>query len=91
MGIADFKVTVQRYWEEDGEPRGWDAFFISKVYAVEGNKFLVYDDGNYSASYGEPEFCPTGFMWVDMTEKIVDCTDRDCLLPKVTPYVEGEK
>lgn len=50
----NFKVKVIRYGESGGS-RSYDGWFISDVYAIDGNNFLVYDDEN-------------GFFeWVDFT------------------------
>ena len=69
----DFIVKVHRYWEEDNGSRGWDGWYFSKVYAIDGNEFLVYDDGGMSAYNGEEDFCETGFNWVDFTATMDRC------------------
>jgi len=73
----DFEVLVTRYY--DGKYPSWNGMFISKVYAVRGNEFLVYDGGDMLDS-------PQGFMWVDFTEMIPECCAREDapLVPKVT-------
>ena len=69
----DFIVKVHRYWEEDNGSRGWDGWYFSKVYAIDGDEFLVYDDGAMSAYNGEEDFCETGFNWVDFTATMDRC------------------
>ncbi len=53
--IKDFKVKIMRYTEAGGS-RVYDGEFISPVYAIKENEFLVYDDMNEL------------FMWVDFTQ-----------------------
>ena len=84
--MPDFKVRVYRYWE-DGVSAGRDGFFESKVYAINGNEFLVYDDGSrsaYASEYGN-----NGFCWYDFTETMADINDHSCRRP-VVELIEEE-
>lgn len=82
-GITNFEVLVTRY--HDGISRCWNGMFISKVYAIRGNEFLVYDGGDMLDS-------PKGFMWVDFTEMIPQCgaSEEAPLVPKVELHEEKE-
>lgn len=79
-----FKVVVQRY-HKDNYSELYNGFFISEVYAIKENQFLVYDDGDYSA-----DLEPFGFMWVDFTEYIPDLENQDKQILKVTLYEEND-
>lgn len=72
--MKDFTVKVYRY-RDDGFCRTWDCWFFSKVYAIQGDRFLVYDDGSSSAYCDEETFCPGGFVWVDFTSRIPNLID----------------
>ena len=66
----NFKVKVIRY-SESGGCRSYNGCFISDVYAIDGNNFLVYDDEN-------------GFFeWVDFTEMY---PDSDHASPESPPW-----
>ena len=58
-------VRVQRHsWNsflKDYEP--YDIPFVSKVYAINGNEYLVYDPGTYMVA--------PHFKWYDFTERFV--------------------
>lgn len=61
MIAEPIKVKVYRaWWDENTDTGGMYGWFFSRVYAIEGNKFLVYDDG-------EDEI-PPHFEWVDFEE-----------------------
>lgn len=72
------KVKVARYSEETGTVKGRDGrvaihtfptyngSFISEVYAIEDNRFLVWDDGD--------DELMAGFYWVDFTETMQSLT-----------------
>ena len=64
----DFEVLVTRFY--DGEYPSWEGMFISKVYAIRGNEFLVYDGGDMIDN-------PQGFEWVDFTKMIPQCGARE--------------
>ena len=81
----EFVVKVNRYWADKSGSQGWDGWFYSKVYAIEGNKFLVYDDGSMSAWNTEEDYCEEGFIWVDFTEAIPRCGGKGYEM-RVTPY-----
>ena len=81
----EFVVKVYRYWEDESGAKGWNGWFFSKVYAIEGDKFLVYDDGMMDAYNGEDDFCEDGFVWVDFTEAIPKCNGKGYEM-KVQPY-----
>lgn len=57
--MKDFEVRVLRYGNH-----AMYGFYVSKVYGMRGNEFLVYDPGEDTTIEG-------GFEWVDFTE-IVD-------------------
>ena len=61
--ITGFSVKVRRYCCHC-EMEIWDGWYISKVYAIKGNEFLVFDNGMNSERPGD---C-SGFEWVDYTE-----------------------
>lgn len=67
--MIEFSVLVHRYWA-DSMSELWDGDFVSKVYAIKGNKFLVYDD-------------EAGFIWVDYTETIPECGNVENRIRKV--------
>ena len=83
--FQEFVVKVNRYWSDESGSQGWDGWFYSKVYAIEGNKFLVYDDGSMSAYNTEEDYCEDGFVWVDFTEAIPRCGGKGYEM-RVTPY-----
>ena len=58
--IKDFRVRVTR------TPEGFGRY-VSKVFAIKEDMFLVYDFGD---NYGTNEELPAHFEWVDMNEKI---------------------
>lgn len=81
---CDFEVIVTRYHEncyKDGIIPCWNGRFLSKVYAIRGNEFLVYDGGELLDN-------PQGFLWVDFTVMIPKCGGRedDYLVPMVELY-----
>lgn len=55
--MSEFTVKVTRFRQNPTNDRcgSWDGWFFSKVYKVDGNKFLVYD----------PE---CGFLWQDFMQ-----------------------
>lgn len=71
------KVLVNRFYcsehlTDDIIFPTWNGSFASEVYAIDGNKFLVYDDGTMDAwSYNGFD----GFIWVDFTEKMIEIED----------------
>lgn len=81
---CDFEVIVTRYYDH-GLSQCWNGMFISKVYAIRGNEFLVYDGGDMLDN-------PQGFMWVDFTEMIPQCgaSEEAPLVPKVELHEEKE-
>lgn len=81
----EFVVKVNRYWSDESGSQGWDGWFYSKVYAIEGNEFLVYDDGSMSAWNTEEDYCEEGFVWVDFTEAIPRSGGKGYEM-RVTPY-----
>ena len=72
----EFVVKVYRYWEDESGTQSWNGWFFSRVYAIEGDRFLVYDDGMLDAYNGEDDFCEDGFVWVDFTEAIPKCNGK---------------
>ena len=79
--MPDFKVRVHRYWEDSYNRRGYDGWFESKVYAIRGNEFLVYDNGDRSACASE--YGAQGFCWYDFTETMKDIDDEEWRRPVV--------
>lgn len=59
---SDFRVKVTRYHEEKGHPV-YSGIYVSKVYAIDGNSFLVWDPGDWLE--------PCGFTWVNFTEMMI--------------------
>jgi len=82
----DFIVKVYRYGESSNGSRVWDGWYYSKVYAIDGDEFLVYDNGDMSAYNGEEDFCETGFNWVDFTATMDRCGESG-RQPMVEPLV----
>ena len=82
----DFTVKVHRYGESSDGSRVWDGWYYSKVYAIDGDEFLVYDNGDMSAYNGEEDFCETGFNWVDFTATMDRCGESG-RQPMVEPLV----
>ena len=82
----DFIVKVHRYGESSDGSRVWDGWYYSKVYAIDGDEFLVYDNGDMSAYNGEEDFCETGFNWVDFTATMDRCGESG-RQPMVEPLV----
>lgn len=78
-------VKVTRYWGS-GASHGHDGYFVSKVYAIEGDKFLVYDNGEGRADHLEAH----GFEWVDFTEVMPDPDDAGKALPVVDLWEDYE-
>lgn len=68
--MKDFEVCVTRYSEDtyaDGTVcPTYLGSYCSKVYAIDGNKFLVYDNGSH-----DPSGYVGGFTWVDFTEHMI--------------------
>lgn len=64
------KVKVTRYSEDDAGGCVYDGVFLSKVYAIDGNRFLVWDSGDCRG-------VPPGFCWVDFTETMEPLTKQD--------------
>lgn len=83
MIADDFRVKVNRYYETENF-KSWDGWFYSKVYAIEGNKILVFDDGSGSSSLGEEGFCPAGFTWFDLSATMEDCITHE-RVPQIVP------
>ena len=81
----EFVVKVYRYWGDESGAQSWNGWFFSKVYAIEGDRFLVYDDGMLDAYNGEDDFCENGFVWVDFTEAIPKCNGKGYEM-RVQPY-----
>ena len=81
----EFVVKVYRYQGDESGAQSWNGWFFSKVYAIEGDKFLVYDDGMLDAYNGEDDFCENGFVWVDFTEAIPKCNGKGYEM-RVQPY-----
>lgn len=77
--MKDFKVKVYRY-----HPDGfWDAWFVSKVYAIDGNKLLVYDNGDNTAF----DWNLGGFRWVNITDPYrTPEDDSETVRPIVEPW-----
>ena len=75
------KVRVTRYSEETRTVKGrggrvaihtfptYNGSFISEVYAIEDDRFLVWDCGDYGAI--------AGFCWVDFTETMQSPTQGE--------------
>ena len=63
---SDFIVKVYRAWE-DNFKWNYDGWFYSKVYAIKDNSFLVYDNGENSASDYNGYF-----KWVNFTDTFED-------------------
>ena len=53
IGCGDGRVVIRTFPTYNGS-------FLSEVYAIEDNRFLVWDEGDYGAI--------AGFCWVDFTE-----------------------
>ena len=81
----EFVVKVYRYWEDGSGTQSWNGWFFSRVYAIEGDRFLVYDDGMLDAYNGKDDFCEDGFVWVDFTEAIPKCNGKGYEM-RVQPY-----
>lgn len=73
-----FKVRVTRYWETSYGGRCWDGDFVSRVYAISGTQFLVYDNGEGSSTLE-----PNGFVWVDYLDMIPYCGNQNENMPRV--------
>lgn len=58
--MKGFLVRVIRYSGYDGLSESCFGMFVSKVYAIKDNMFLVYDPGDDDTS--------EGFRWVDFRE-----------------------
>lgn len=73
MTRSDYQVKVYRYDEgvscEGKSYPSWYGYFYSFVYAIDGDRMLVYDDG-FNSPY--PEDGASGFCWVDFTETMLD-------------------
>ena len=79
-----FKVKVHRYYKDENDlTQSWDGWFISEVYAMAPDHFLVYDDGEMSS-----DEAPYGFLWVNYLDMIPECGDPDELIPRVELYEE---
>lgn len=72
MPTIPFKVKVIRYWEGQDGSELWDGWFRSRVFAITGSQFLVYDNGEGSSSLE-----PNGFLWVDYLDVIPDCGNKN--------------
>lgn len=83
--FKDFVVKVNRYWDDENGNQGWNGWFYSKVFAIKGNQFLVYDDGMLDAFNGEDDYCEAGYMWVDFTETIPKIGNKGYEM-RVEPY-----
>jgi len=83
--FSEFVVKVYRYWGDESGTQSWNGWFFSRVYAIEGDRFLVYDDGMMDAYNGEDDFCENGFVWVDFTEAIPKCNGKGYEM-RVQPY-----
>lgn len=59
---SDFRVKVREFSESETGGKKYYGEYISKVYAINEDHFLVWDPGDYEA--------PGGFTWVDFTETI---------------------
>ena len=86
-------VKVHRY-SKDSMGETWDGWFFSKVYAISGYMFLVYDNGEYSSCSGEDGFPDEfGFTWVDASEIMKDCMSlgkKERFMPLVQLYDKEE-
>lgn len=63
--VTSLRVKVLRYGADSGY--SWcDACFVSDVYAIDGDRFLVYDDAAYTAN----EYLLPHFEWVDINTMV---------------------
>ena len=84
--MKNFKVRVHRYYR-GGEV--FDGCFDSFVYAIDGNKFLVYDDCDCCVN----EVASEHFEWVDITKTMPDlrCLMSDGIERHVVELLKDEK
>jgi hypothetical protein len=80
MHMLPFKVSVTRYYKDNSSMEHYNGIFISKVYAINNDSFLVYDPGDYN--------CPAGFVWVDFNEVMTSLNNKEEVEPVVTLYEE---
>lgn len=81
-----FKVKVYRCWGNDEEGYSYDGWFVSDVFAISSNNFLVYDNGE-----GSSDLKPQGFIWVDYLDVIPDCSDNcKTMIPRVELLADQE-
>ena len=79
MPVIPITVKVIRHSEWGNGSKAFYGFFVSKVYAIRGNEFLVYDDGENSClDIDNDGGTDEGFCWVDFTERVEDITAKRC-------------
>lgn len=79
MHMLPFKVSVVRH-SKCGKFESYNGIFISKVYAINDDSFLVYDPG-------EADIKP-GFEWVNFNETMTSLNNKEEVEPVVTLYEE---
>jgi len=79
MQMSSFKVRIVRHYKDQSSEMYYGVY-VSDVYAINGNSFLVYDPGECD--------CPPGFTWVDFTETMTSLENKDKIEPVVTLYEE---
>ena len=64
----------------------WHGRYVSKVYAIDRDRFLVYDPGN-------GDYIGEGFEWVDFTRLMVPCCsyfDEETKLERIVKLFEED-
>ena len=61
-----FKVCVTRHYIDRSGAESCFGMFVSRVYAIDGTDFLVWDPGELGTC--------AGFRWVDFTETMTSLT-----------------
>ena len=79
MYMLPFKVSVVRH-SKHGKFESYNGIFISKVYAINDDLFLVYDPG-------EADIEP-GFKWINFNETMTSLNNKEEVEPVVTLYEE---
>ena len=79
MCMLPFKVSVVRHSKHE-KFESYNGIFISKVYAINDDSFLVYDPGEVDI---EP-----GFKWVNFNETMTSLDNKEEVEPIVTLYEE---
>ena len=69
MENESFEVHVTRHSKNEDGTESYFGMFVSKVYAINGNSFLVYDPGEWDVL--------ARFVWVDFTELMTDINDKE--------------